>query len=248
LKDITAEFCALDLERFAFFFDFDGTLAEIAPRPQDVVLSPGLRRDLGQLYLRTRGAVAIITGRQSSELVSLVGPDLPVAGLHGMDFPDAAPTPDRIVAARVAAIRSLLPDLARLIADHPGALLEDKRQGFALHWRGASEAEAALTHAAQEALARLGDGWSLQPGKSVIEIRPAGDDKGTALRRFLTLPAFRGRRPIAFGDDLNDLPMLASAQAAGGIAVAMGEVPLAADLRLAGPEALAAWLNERLAA
>jgi len=246
LKDITAEFGSLDLDRFAFFFDFDGTLAEIAPRPQEVTLSAQMGRNLARLTARTGGAVAVITGRNRHELAALVAPDTLIAGMHGLDFPGVAVTPDPDLPARIAATRPLLPALETLVAAHPGALLEDKGQGLALHWRGAPEAEAAMQGAAQSVLAELGAGWRLQPGKCVAEIRPVGDDKGSALRRFLALPAFRGRRPIAFGDDLNDQPMLDAAREAGGIAVALGNATIDGDLRLAGPEALAAWLGERL--
>ena len=246
LKDITAEFGSLDLDRFAFFFDFDGTLTEIAPRPQEVTLSAEMGRNLVRLVARTHGAVAIITGRNRHELSALVASDMLIAGMHGLDFPGAAVEADPDLPARIAAVRPLLPALETLVSAHPGALLEDKGQGLALHWRGAPDAETALRGAADGVLAELGAGWRLQPGKCVAEIRPVGDDKGTALRRFLALPAFRGRRPIAFGDDLNDQPMLDAAREAGGIAVALGHAAIDGDLRLAGPEALAAWLGERL--
>ena len=49
-------------------------------------------------------------------------------------------------------------------------------------------------------------------------------------------------------DDLNDLPMLRAAREAGGIAVAMGERDMPADVHLPGPAALALWLERRLAA
>lgn len=252
LKDTAPPFGSLDLDRHAFFFDFDGTLAEIAPRPQDVVLAEPLRLNLLRLHDLTEGAVAIITGRNRDEILSLLGAELPVAGLHGLDFPhppahpDAQREPEAARRARAQAIRPWLGPLGRLVAAHPGTLLEDKGQGLALHWRGAPEAEPVMLAAARQVLDALGEGWQLQPGKCVAEIRPAGEDKGSALRRFLRIPPFRGRRPVAFGDDLNDLPMLDAAREAGGLAVAMGERDLPADLRLAGPAALAEWLERRL--
>ena len=63
----------------------------------------------------------------------------------------------------------------------------------------------------------------------------------------MTAPPFAGRLPVAFGDDLNDMPMLAAARELGGLAVCMGERDLPADHRLSGPAALAAWLERRLA-
>ncbi|WP_167620051.1 trehalose-phosphatase [Paracoccus ravus] len=245
MKDNVREFGSLDLDRHAFFFDFDGTLAEIAPRPQDVTLGEVMRQNITRLSLRTGGAVAIITGRNRAEITPHLDSEIPVAALHGVDFPGRA---DVAVADRINAIRPLLPPLARLVVRHPGAVLEDKGQGLALHWRAAPSAEGAMVEAAHETLATLGAGWQIQPGKCVAEIRPVGDDKGGALRRFMTIDPFLGRRPVAFGDDLNDLPMLAAARSAGGLAVALGERDLPADIRLSGPAELGDWLERRLEA
>ncbi|XQZ48002.1 trehalose-phosphatase (plasmid) [Paracoccus yeei] len=248
LKDTSVDLATLDLDRHAFFFDFDGTLAEFTNRPQDASISDRLRDDLLRLSERTGGAVAIISGRGRSEINERLGEVIPVAGLHGVEFPDPAESDDPDRARRVAAVRPLLEPLRTLTEAHPGSVLEDKGEGLALHWRAVPMAEAAMTEAATRALADLGDGWIIQPGKFVAEIRPRGADKGTALRRFLAVPPFAGRRPVAFGDDLNDLPMLRAAREAGGIAVAMGERDMPADVHLPGPAALALWLERRLAA
>ena len=40
LKDIALQFGSLDLDRHAFFFDFDGTLAELVDDPANVILQP----------------------------------------------------------------------------------------------------------------------------------------------------------------------------------------------------------------
>ncbi|MDS9469100.1 trehalose-phosphatase [Paracoccus sp. MBLB3053] len=248
MKDNPKEFEALDLDAHAFFFDFDGTLADIALHPRDVFLTTELRRSILSLSLRTGGAVAIITGRNRAEIHPHLGEELPVAGLHGVDFPADAEgsAANSDAERRILAVRPLLPALAELVKAHPGALLEDKGQGLALHWRGAPMAEAAMMVAAERTLEQLGQEWSLQPGKCVAEIRPVGGDKGTALLRFMTQPPFEGRRPIAFGDDLNDLPMFEAARSLGGLAVALGERDLPADIRLSGPAELAEWLERRL--
>lgn len=231
-----------DPDSHGFFFDFDGTLAEIAPRPEDVVLPAALRADLLRLWRRSGGATAALSGRSRAELARHLPPEIATAGLHGWEIEGRADPPAGL-GARLDGLRA---SLGRLVARHPGARLEDKTQALALHWRLAPTAEPALMLAAEEALRTLGPDWMLQPGKCVVEIRPRGPDKGDALRHFLTRPPFRGRRPVAFGDDLTDIPMLQAARDAGGLAVAIGPRDLPCDLRLAAPADLALWLKRSL--
>jgi len=232
-----------DPRSHGFFFDFDGTLAEIAPRAEDVVLDRGLRADLLRLWQRSGGAVAALSGRRRADLARYLPAGIPLAGLHGWEIEGG----DTIeIAALARALDGLRDSLAAIAARHPGARLEDKGPALALHWRLAPEAEPVLTLAAEQAVAALGPAWVLQPGKCVVEIRPLGHDKGDALRRFMARPPFLGRRPVAFGDDLTDIPMLRAARQAGGLAVAVGERDLPCDLRLAGPAALALWIRRSL--
>src|SRR5581483_3936497 len=75
----------------AFFFDFDGTLVELAPTPDGVVVPPAVVDSLAQLRHLTRGAVAVVSGRGIDSIDAFLGmPDLPVAGLHGAERRDAS--------------------------------------------------------------------------------------------------------------------------------------------------------------
>src|SRR5690606_39552652 len=47
----------------AFFLDFDGTLADIAPQPDQVSVEPELLQTLQRLQTECGGAIAIISGR-----------------------------------------------------------------------------------------------------------------------------------------------------------------------------------------
>ena len=61
-----------DPAQFAFFFDFDGTLADIAARPEEVLVTETTRAALIALVQISGSAVAIITGRPVLDRKSVV--------------------------------------------------------------------------------------------------------------------------------------------------------------------------------
>ncbi|HEY6278767.1 MAG TPA: trehalose-phosphatase, partial [Streptosporangiaceae bacterium] len=90
-----------------------------------------------------------------------------------------------------------------------GTWIEDKGAALAVHTRRAADPAAALAAVAGP-LAALADGTGLllEPGRLVLELRPPGTDKGTALK---DLAAERRCGAILFaGDDLGDLAAFAA--------------------------------------
>ena len=78
----------------------------------------------------------------------------------------------------------------------------------------------------------------------MLELRPAGDDKGTAIRRFMARAPFAGRMPVFVGDDLTDEAGFEVVNALGGISVLVGDrAGTQATYRLADPAAVLAWLD-----
>ena len=74
---------------YAFFFDLDGTLAEIKPHPDLVAIPATVLQKLHQLSQMTEGAVALISGRSMAELDQLARPyRFPLAGVHGAERRD----------------------------------------------------------------------------------------------------------------------------------------------------------------
>jgi len=228
----------------ALFLDFDGTLAEIAPRPDAVVVEPGLVEILERLRGRLGGALAIVTGRPVSVIDGFLEPSrLDAAGLHGVER--------RLDGALSGGSAEDHPDLrrqvARLQAESaalPNVLIEDKGASVAVHWRLASAEDAdraeALVQAAAEA---LGAGYRLQLGKAVGEIVPAQATKAHAIRAFMEQMPYRGRIPVFFGDDRTDEIAFASVNADGGIAVRVGDGDTVAKRRLPDPAAVRALLR-----
>ena len=71
---------------FCLFLDFDGTLVDLAPRPEDIQRDEALVALLQKTTLCLAGAVAIVSGRQIEALDTLIAPLLlPVAGIHGYE-------------------------------------------------------------------------------------------------------------------------------------------------------------------
>lgn len=246
----TALLSALDAppaaHMWAFFLDLDGTLIDLAPRPQDVICPPGLPATLAALEERVAGALAIVTGRSADFAADLLGAPFTIAGLHGAEIRLGA----RLGGGRLAMAPARPPapvrrHLAAAAASLDGVVFEDKGGAIALHFRQAPGREAAVERAMAGALVLAGAGYRLQRGKAVVELCPAGSDKGQALRTLMDRAPFRGRRPLAAGDDLTDEAMFAVAHAAGGLSLRIGAPRPGSCARhtLPTPQAFRDWLT-----
>ncbi|KAA5603081.1 trehalose-phosphatase [Blastochloris sulfoviridis] len=220
--------------RFALFLDFDGTLVDIAERPDAVVLDPATLDALVRLQHRLGGALAIVSGRNLATLDALFAPfRFDASGLHGAEcrlgerthFEHGVPTH----------FRRMVDDLKHRFGADTGLLVEDKGKAVSLHWRLAPErAEDALA-AMTAIVADLGGAYRLQHGKAVAEIVPVGASKGVAISRFLAEPPYRDRCPVFIGDDLTDEHGFEVVNARGGLTIHVGAGPTRAQARLASP-------------
>lgn len=227
-------------EACALFFDFDGTLIDIAARPDAVVVPAGLAATLASATHALDGAVAILSGRAIEAIDALLQPPLRcVAGVHGAERRDAAGTLSRIALPDFAPLATVADALAER---HPALVVERKPGALALHYRSAPELASTCIDAMGAVVARC-PGIELLLGKMVVEAKPRGVDKGAALRAFLAEPAFAGRRPWHFGDDRTDEYAFEAVNGLGGIAVKVGEGPSAAPFRLSDPAAVRDWLG-----
>lgn len=222
---------------WALFLDFDGTLVDLAARPESVVVDPGLTRTLMRLSGSLNGALAIVSGRSIATIDHYLGSHFDVAGLHGAERrvagvmrPGHAPDP--------VALRRALDVLQPLVRDEPRLVIEDKTLSLALHWRLVPTLEALALAAVDRALAAAGPGYRIQYGHAVAEIVPTHVSKGGAVDDFLTRNPYAGRRPIFFGDDLTDEAAFAVVNRHGGVSVKIGEGATVAGARLANPGAL----------
>lgn len=229
------------LDGAALFLDFDGTLVELAETPDAILVRPDLAPMLGRLHHRLAGRVAIVSGRSVADLDRhLPEAGIAVSGSHGLELrldggshvsPPAPPGLDE-VRERVR----------RFAAARPGLLVENKPVGVALHYRRAP-AEAVPVTAYMETVARDA-GLMVQLGSQVVELRPAGADKGDALRAIMAHVPFVGARPVFLGDDLTDEHAFDAAARLGGDGILVGpNRATGAHYRLPSVAAVAQWLE-----
>jgi trehalose 6-phosphate phosphatase len=243
--------------------DVDGTLSPIVERPGDARLAPGARDALAALTGHL-AAVALISGRAAGDVVRLGDLEglagLRVLGHYGLErWLDGQLDSPRPVPG-VATARARLAALVR--AAPAGVSVEDKRHSLVVHTRPAAHPQQALDDL-EPTLRRIAADTDLEvvPGRYVIELRPAGIDKGGALRQ--VVEEVQARVVVYAGDDLGDLPAFAAVaelRAAGdvtgftvassdaGHAEAPRELRERADVVLDGPVAVVELLSAVLAA
>lgn len=213
----------LRLSELALFLDVDGTILEIAPTPDEVVVDEELIAMLRALSVRTQGALAFVSGRSIAILDVLFHPlVLPTAGLHGFERRNAAGAYCRRTLPPGELLARARQSLRELCERHPELLLEDKRFALALHYRHVPELERDVLAEVSHLAVALGPSFAMQRGRCVVELRPAEARKAAAISAFMEEPPFHGRRPVCLGDDLTDECAFDWVNSAGGLSVAVG--------------------------
>jgi trehalose 6-phosphate phosphatase len=216
-----ADFVQLDLKTTALLFDVDGTLIDIAPRPDAVVVPDDLRQLLALLAKATDGALALVSGRPIADLDRLFAPlVLPAIGGHGAEM---RRTPGQAVEAASPLPEALRRQLAAARAIDPGILIEDKGYSLALHYRVAPQAQTRLRRHIDSVCAKFpGEALEVLLGKALFEVKRPGISKGEAVGRLMAGAPFAGRRPVFVGDDVTDESVFAQLPALGGMGFAVG--------------------------
>jgi trehalose 6-phosphate phosphatase len=198
----------LDVRAPAVFLDYDGTLTPIADRPEDAVISQGMRRTVRELAGRC--PVCVVSGRDRWLVQQLMGLDnLIVAGSHGFDIWSPEGTIER---EEGTASEALLDEVKARLHEEldpiKGALVEPKRTSVAAHYRLVSDEERPrVREVVDTILAEHPEELRITPGKMVYEIQPKIEwDKGRAVLYLLeTLNLDREDVvPLYLGDDVTD--------------------------------------------
>ena len=223
--------------------DFDGTLVEIADRPDAVFIDPALPSLLRRLEGTFSGRLALVSGRSIAQLDTFLGATLEgiaIIGSHGAEIrADAWSTSPTRPSALIAAERTI----RQTFADLAGVVIEVKSHGVAVHYRLAPEVEPAARDVVRGIAA--GSGLGVQEGKMMIELRAAGHDKGTGIATLMALSPFAGSIPVFVGDDITDEAGFDAVAALGGMGVLVGPGrATAAQYRLPDVVSVHAWLGQ----
>lgn len=231
----------LDWSRHALFLDFDGTLAPIVPRPEDAAASPETRRAVEAIIEKTGGAVALLSGRDLTDLDKRIAPlKPPAAGSHGVVRRDAAGRlhQDAATGEELAAATARIEEFAR----QHGLLVERKSGAVTVHYRNLPDAAVPSRALADEIVAAT-QGLRAIHGNMVSEIAVLAANKGHALDAFMAEPPFAGRIPVMAGDDTTDEDAFEAAQRHGGIGLKIGTGRTAATARVGTIDEFLAWLH-----
>lgn len=201
-------------KNWALFLDLDGTLLDIAPTPDSVVVPNDLIHDLAAGSVALGGALAIVSGRPLAEVDSLLAPlRLPGAGEHGAVV--------RLPSGSRSELGDQVPGewvetLATAAADKNGVLVERKVHSVVVHYRRAPHLEGFFRQLCIELTQNDTSKFELLQGKMALEIRPRTVTKARAVELLMQVEPFRGRKPVFVGDDVTDEDGFRAAKALGG--------------------------------
>jgi trehalose 6-phosphate phosphatase len=235
---------AVELSRMALLLDVDGTLLDIAPRPNEVVVPPMLREILGDLIGRAGGAVALVSGRTIEGLDRLFSPlAIPAIGGHGAEMRVDVSAP--VVRSAAAGLNDSIRQRLHLLGSiDPDVLVEDKSHSISLHYRLAPQQETFLKSAVSEIVASEPDhDVEFLLGKYVIDIKPRLFSKGSAVRELMTREPFAGRTPLFIGDDMTDESVFAILPALDGSGYSVGREIAGTQGTFASPQDVRSWLR-----
>ena len=232
---------------WAWFFDIDGTLVEIAQTPDSIVVPGDLTPLISRLSWLFDGAVALITGRAIADVDSVLPlQGIAIAGQHGLEIrsSNGSTATHAVRAERLNCIRTAL---LEAVEKHPGLIAEYKGLSIALHYRHAPALASFAHRLMRELRGRYAPDFVIQRGKRVVELKPAGRDKGVAIAEMMSDAPFSGRVPVFVGDDVTDEIGFKVVNRMGGHSIKIGPGRTNATWRLKNVKALRSWLQESTA-
>lgn len=231
-----------DRDRLALFLDIDGTLVDLAPRPNDVCVPPGLAGVLKDLDRVLNGALALVSGRAIEDFDRLFAPlRLRAAGVHGAELRNMPDGPiERSASAELPA--ALLSDLEKVLQAFPGVTVENKRRAYAVHYRAVPDVGPDLEKAVRQFIDKR-PGLVVMPGHAIFELKRPMHTKGTAVAGFMDDAPFAGRLPVFIGDDVTDMAGFEAVRGLGGTTYSVGREMAGVDDWFENPAEVREWLE-----
>jgi trehalose 6-phosphate phosphatase len=245
VKKIDSETLALTFpfSTHAILLDIDGTLLDLAATPAGVQVPSSLQAVLTTLWKWTGGALALVSGRPLRDIDRIFAPlELPAIGGHGAELRIEASNENVMRPAPLLEER-LRRQLISLISK--GMIAEDKGHSIALHYRSCPERGDDLHDAVKRILSAAPNGsYEILPGKFVIEVKPTGFNKGTAVLELMEMSPFKGRTPVFVGDDITDDAVFAILPDLKGVGFSVGRIVPGVTHVFKNPEEVRKWLSQ----
>ncbi|MDR7440462.1 MAG: bifunctional alpha,alpha-trehalose-phosphate synthase (UDP-forming)/trehalose-phosphatase [Armatimonadota bacterium] len=197
--------------RRLLLLDYDGTLVEIADRPERAIPDPELCRLLAGLSADPCNRVVLVSGRDPETLDGWFGGlGVDLVAEHGAWVRDSGGPWEAQVSPQPEWKAKLRPVLEAYAGLTPGAWVEEKTASLAWHFRGVDPALAAVR--ARELVTTLVQLSGTTPlgilhGKQVVEVLDPAVGKGRAARRWLASVPWEF--VLAAGDDVTDEELFA---------------------------------------
>ncbi|HEX3651419.1 MAG TPA: trehalose-phosphatase [Rhizomicrobium sp.] len=237
---------SLDLMRDALFLDIDGTMIDIAPTPEAVVVPESLKLSLSRLREALGGALALISGRTLGAIDELFAPlKFTAAADHAAEIRLQPAGRVKHCAAPLSSAEKAA--FAPVVKLDPRLRIEDKVYTLAVHYRLAPELGDTVIAAMRDTAAELHESLRVLCGKAVVEVKRHGFNKGTGLREIMLHPPFAGRRPIFLGDDVTDEDALAVLPEFSGLGISVGRLLPGATRQISSPAEVRLWLAQLVA-
>jgi trehalose 6-phosphate phosphatase len=238
--------------RIWLLLDYDGTLADFAPTPDDVFPDQELIRLLKELSSHPKIDLAIVSGRRLAHIEKLVPiSSVWLAGSYGLEL--RTPMGERLYRADYQQLRppleQLKPKWNQLIEGQKGFYLEDKGWSLALHARFADNdlAEQVLNRARLLAEQYCSDTmFRILGGHKFLEIAPKEANKGNTVTYIIQNSTSELVFPLYLGDDDKDEQAFPIVQAMGGLAGCVCHQPrkTAANFQLRSTQDTRRWLKK----
>lgn len=239
------------LPSLTILLDYDGTLVPFSDDPEAATPDEELIGLLKRLARRPETLVHIVSGRAHEQLGEWLG-SLPITlhAEHGLWIHADPATGWTSRVPPEEPIRDLLrPLFRRFTRSTPGSRLEEKSAGFCWHFRATEqgfgqEQAGRLAEAIERLLVANGlkGRCEVLRGAFVVETRPAGINKGLAVRELVENNTIDNRM-LVMGDDRTDEDMF-MALPPEATAIHIGPSHSVANWRFPDPEAARAFLRK----